>query len=80
MANNKKRYIILTYIGEFERVHFPLPLNYIEEPEPDVLRRTIERMRNQILMQRSNAFSIKSEPVNSYTKIDNFAAIEVENQ
>ena len=56
--NNKKRYVILTYIGEFERVHYPLPLNLIEEPDTDTLRRTIARMKNQISMQKSNAFSI----------------------
>ena len=76
--------MILTYMGEFERVHYPLPLNYVDEPEPEALRKTIERMKNQIFMQKSNAFSIKSEPLhnnNSYafTKIDDFASIEVEN-
>ena len=79
--NNKKRYVILTYVGEFERVHYPLPLNFVEDPEPDVLRRTIERMRNQIMMQRSNTFSVRSEQhVNTYGRIDDFASIEVENQ
>jgi len=33
-----------------DKVHYPLPLTYIEEPEPDSLRRTIDRMRNQIKM------------------------------
>jgi len=63
-------------MGEFERVHYPLPLNYIEEPEPESLRRTIERMRNQINMQRSNAFSARSEPVYMNTKIDDFTSVE----
>jgi coiled-coil domain-containing protein 61 len=45
-STNKKRYLILTYIGEFEKVHFPLPLNFIDEPDADALRRTIDRMRN----------------------------------
>lgn len=76
--------MILTYVGEFERVHYPLPLNFVEEPEPDTLRRTIERMRNQINMQRSNAFSAKSEPLmqrtsNNYNKLEDFASIEMEN-
>ena len=44
-------------MGEFERVHYPLPMTYIEEPEPEALRKTIERMKSQILMQKSNAFS-----------------------
>lgn len=63
-------------------MHYPLPLNFVEEPEPDALRRTIERMRSQIMMQRSNTFSTKSEPVgyNSYNRIDDFASIEVENE
>jgi coiled-coil domain-containing protein 61 len=62
-ANMKKRYIILTEsTSASDKVHYPLPLNYIEEPEPDALRRTLERMRSQILMQKSNAFSVQSAP------------------
>jgi coiled-coil domain-containing protein 61 len=48
-ANMKKRYIILTELmnpSGVDKVHYPLPLNYIEDPEPDALRRTIERMRS----------------------------------
>lgn len=67
-------------MGEFEKVHYPLSMNFIEEPEPDSLRRTIERMKNQILMQKSNAFSVKSEPAYGMNKIDDFASIEVENE
>ena len=72
----------MTYIGEFEKVHFPLPLNFVEEPDEDALRRTIDRMKNLILMQKSNAFSIKSaEPLGQYanTTYDDFASIEIEN-
>ena len=61
-ANIKKRYIIMTEANGPDKVHYPLPLNYIEEPEPDALRRTLERMRSQILMQKSNAFSVQSAP------------------
>ena len=45
-TTNKKRYFILTYIGEFEKVHYPLPLNFIEEPDAESLRKTITRMKN----------------------------------
>jgi hypothetical protein len=64
-----------------DKVHYPLPLNYVEEPEPDALRRTIERMRSQILMQRSNAFSVQSEPIRGgkFNRLEDFAAIEKEN-
>jgi len=30
-----KKYMIMTYEGEFEKVHYPLPLAYLEEPEMD---------------------------------------------
>lgn len=43
-----KRYVILTYTGEYDRVHFPLPLSFEESPNPDALRRTIRRLRAQI--------------------------------
>jgi len=39
-----KRYLILTLTGEFEKVHFPLPLSYLEDPGVEVLRRTLTRM------------------------------------
>lgn len=42
-----KRYIILTYSGEFDRVHFPLPLVYEEIPNVKSLQRTIKRLRQQ---------------------------------
>jgi hypothetical protein len=64
-----------------DKIHYPLPLNYIEEPEPDALRRTIERMRQQIMMQKSNTFSVRSEPVRDgrHNRLDDFASIETEN-
>eukprot|EP00347_Sterkiella_histriomuscorum_P017288 403349958 len=95
-SNNNKRYFILTYITEFERVHYPLSLNYVEEPEADQLRRTIERMRNLIVMQKSNAFSsangqgffgqgpssknFSQTASQAYNKIEDFASIELENE
>ena len=75
VTNSSKRYLILTYISEFERVHYPLSLAFVEEPEPDQLRRTIERMRGMITMQRSDGFAKSEGP----TKIEDFASIEVEN-
>ena len=43
-----KRYIILTYTGEYDRVHYPLPLNFEETPNVEALRRTIRRLRSQL--------------------------------
>jgi coiled-coil domain-containing protein 61 len=42
-----KRYIILTYQSEFDRVHYPLPLAFEDIPNTDALKRTIRRLRNQ---------------------------------
>lgn len=42
---NNKRYLILTYAVEFDRVHFPLPLSFEEAPNPASLQRTIARLR-----------------------------------
>jgi hypothetical protein len=48
-------------------------MNYIDEPEPESLRKTIERMKNQILMQKSNTFSVKSAQDNLINRYDDFA-------
>lgn len=36
----QKRYLILTLNGEFEKVHYPMPLAFLEEPDVGALRRT----------------------------------------
>ena len=36
----------MTYAVEFDRVHYPLPLNYDENPDPSVLQATIKRLRD----------------------------------
>lgn len=47
-TSNMKRYVILTYSAEFDRVHYPLPLSFETIPNVDSLRRTIIRLRNQV--------------------------------
>ena len=46
--NNNKRYVILTYVVEFDKVHYPLPLSYMEAPDVETLRNTIRRLRGEI--------------------------------
>ena len=41
----KKRYLILTYAVEFDRVHYPLPLTFDETPDPQRMQNTIIRLR-----------------------------------
>lgn len=45
-AQSNKRYLILTYAAEFDRVHYPLPLMYEEYPDPVQLKLTIARLRS----------------------------------
>uniref|UniRef100_A0A7S1XTT5 Coiled-coil domain-containing protein 61 n=1 Tax=Phaeomonas parva TaxID=124430 RepID=A0A7S1XTT5_9STRA len=47
IAPNPKRYLIMTYAAEFDRVHYPLPLNFEPDPTPDSLNRTIRRLRGE---------------------------------
>ena len=43
-----KRYLILTQFGEYEKVHFPLPLAYLEEPDITTLRKTLTRLQDSV--------------------------------
>lgn len=45
---NNKRYLILTYAAEFDRVHYPLPLVYEESPDPERLKEIIRNLRDEI--------------------------------
>lgn len=38
MPANNKRYLIVTYAAEFDRVHYPLPLHFDEHPDPARLK------------------------------------------
>ena len=55
-----KRYVILTYSGEFDRVHYPLPLAYEDTPNIDALKRTIVRLRKK-LIEKDNHHSQSSD-------------------
>jgi coiled-coil domain-containing protein 61 len=43
-----KRYLILTYASEFDRVHYPLPLLADEQPDPARLKGVIASLRQQL--------------------------------
>ncbi|KAE9043159.1 hypothetical protein PR003_g6160 [Phytophthora rubi] len=43
-----KRFLILTYAVEFDRVHYPLPLTPEVSPSPEVLQRTIRRLKKAL--------------------------------
>ncbi|CAM9880362.1 unnamed protein product, partial [Ectocarpus fasciculatus] len=45
---NNKRYLILTYAAEYDRVHYPLPLAFVDSPQRQQLERTIDRLREDL--------------------------------
>ncbi|KAK3093960.1 hypothetical protein FSP39_022289 [Pinctada imbricata] len=54
---NSKRYLILTYTVEFDRIHYPLPLPYMGKPDPRALQETIRQLRNEIKTLRQTGGS-----------------------
>jgi coiled-coil domain-containing protein 61 len=62
--NQHKRYAIMTYSGEFDRVHYPLPLAFEEKSNVSSLQRAIKRLRNQ-LREKS---TIDQQPANDREK------------
>ena len=57
-----KRYLILTFSGEFERVHYPLPLSFEEAPDVDSLQKTVARLRTE-LEQVKNLAGLEIDPL-----------------
>ncbi len=53
-AANSKRYLILTYCAEFDRVHYPLPLLHEDIPDPARLMSTIQQLRRQLQRQQQH--------------------------
>ncbi|OWF48721.1 Coiled-coil domain-containing protein 61 [Mizuhopecten yessoensis] len=45
---NSKRYLILTYTVEFDRIHYPLPIPYMGKPDPRRLQETIRQLREEL--------------------------------
>ncbi|OMJ94512.1 hypothetical protein SteCoe_2286 [Stentor coeruleus] len=43
-----KRFLILTFTGEFERVHYPLPLTFEDAPDVETMKKTISRLRSEL--------------------------------
>jgi coiled-coil domain-containing protein 61 len=43
-----KRYLILTYTVEFDRVHYPLQLPYVGKPDPVAQQTTIRKLQSEL--------------------------------
>lgn len=51
IPKNNKRYLILTYSSEFDRVHYPLPLAFEENPDVERLKDIIKDLRMKLSRQ-----------------------------
>ncbi|XP_055004209.1 centrosomal protein CCDC61 [Boleophthalmus pectinirostris] len=47
-ALTAKRYLILIYTVEFDRIHYPLPLPYVGKPDPALLQKEIRALRAEL--------------------------------
>lgn len=57
-----KRYLILTYSVEFDRIHYPLALSYCGCPDPVVLQDVIRKLQVELEMTRKQVCAIYSKP------------------
>ncbi|CAH1116716.1 unnamed protein product [Phaedon cochleariae] len=46
--NNNRRYLIVTYVVEFDKIRYPLPLEYCGPPDPLILQSTIRRLESEL--------------------------------
>lgn len=53
-SSASKRYLILTYASEFDRVHYPLPLTQEEGPDPGRLMEVIQKLRSEVARLQSS--------------------------
>nr|XP_060642792.1 centrosomal protein CCDC61 [Anolis sagrei ordinatus] len=47
---SSKRYLILIYSVEFDRIHYPLPLPYVGKPDPVVLQKVIRELKEELAL------------------------------
>mmetsp|Transcript_32331 Transcript_32331/g.55957 ORF Transcript_32331/g.55957 Transcript_32331/m.55957 type:complete len:495 (+) Transcript_32331:334-1818(+) len=64
-VHNNKRYLIITYMVEFDRVHYPLALNFEENPDPALLQASIERIKKEIEAVRKVQGSVSKDSLRS---------------
>ncbi|KPP73088.1 coiled-coil domain-containing protein 61-like [Scleropages formosus] len=64
-AISAKRYLILIYTVEFDRIHYPLPLPYLGKPDPAVLQREIQALRAELAALRTQGGRNVQDPETS---------------
>ena len=83
--------MILTFDGEFEKVHYPLPLAYCEEPDIQSMFTTFQRLQGHIQMNQTTrsgvaggggfgAGDLSGAQSQRYNTMKDFFQIEMENE
>ncbi|KAA3678218.1 coiled-coil domain-containing protein 61 [Paragonimus westermani] len=60
--NRDKRFLILTYVTEFDKIHYPLPLNYVGSVSVDHLNNMIRELRLELCRIKFNGKMCPSSP------------------
>ncbi|XP_034539833.1 coiled-coil domain-containing protein 61 [Notolabrus celidotus] len=60
-ALTAKRYLILIYTVEFDRIHYPLPLPYVGKPDPAALQKEVRALRAELSTVGSHGVSKSAE-------------------
>ncbi|XP_029029712.1 centrosomal protein CCDC61 isoform X2 [Betta splendens] len=60
-ALTAKRYLILIYTVEFDRIHYPLPLPYVGKPDPAALQKEVRALRAELSALTSHGVNTPAE-------------------
>ncbi|KAM8741025.1 centrosomal protein CCDC61 isoform 1-T1 [Acanthopagrus schlegelii] len=60
-ALTAKRYLILIYTVEFDRIHYPLPLPYVGKPDPAALQKEVRALRAELNAVASHGVNKSAE-------------------
>ncbi|KAM4546935.1 centrosomal protein CCDC61 isoform 2-T2 [Fundulus diaphanus] len=78
-ALTAKRYLILIYTVEFDRIHYPLPLPYVGKPDPATLQKEIRALRAEISALTSHGGS-KATDLEMHRLRQELAAVKEEKE
>lgn len=57
VSTQQKRYLILTYTAQFDRIHYPLPLAYTGRPNPRRMQEEIRTLKAELRRVNTNGIS-----------------------
>ncbi|KAI5741521.1 hypothetical protein M8J76_014488 [Diaphorina citri] len=69
-TSSNKRYLIVTYSVEFDRIHYPLPLDYCGPPNPLLLQATIRKLESEVARLKEMLDKRNQEKFSEITKLN----------